>query len=447
MANEAQKILDDWLQRLRRSERVRNTLAGCAVLLLLGIAASFLNDAIPREYALTMTGGDILSNRHYVARQLQRVAAEHGVAVKLEPVAGTEEALLAVDQGKLDMAFIQDGLENKYLNVEHVAAIVPEQLQFLVKSDIKDIAGLRGKLVNLGSIRGGTRIVAHQVLDFSGLTAGVDYVEANLPGEALLRMRAENLPDAIVITSFAPSDIAEFLIRERGYSLLEIPFPASLALRLGWVSDSKILAYTYSVKPPVPPRDIKTVGVNMHLVANKNVDPRAIFQVLEGLYSPELAATLKLKIDESQINVPSGYPLSQGSQRFMARKNPLLSSATLDRVKAMFGLALSMASTILVVVRWFKADPPEPEKQVADDPKFFAWLQEIADIEAEQERGAVPERLAQLRSRLLAIKMEASACIGQGKLDNPSLATTLLTALADARLHATQDAPDSRGTT
>lgn len=444
MANEAQKILDEWLERLRRNERVRKLLAGCLVLVLLGVAASFLHDALPRQYALTLTGGDILGNRHFVARQLQRVAADHGVALKLNPMPGSEEALRALDAGQIDLAFIQDGLENKYPNVVHVASVVPEQLHFLVKPDIKDISGLRGKLVNLGSKRGGTRIVARQVLEFSGLEVGVDYVEANLSAEELLRMRAERLPDAIVITSYAPSDGAEFLIRERGYTLLEIPFPASLALRLGWVADSKILAYTYSVKPPVPPRDIKTVGVNMHLVANRNVEPRAIFQVLESLYSPALSAALKLRIDEDQLNVPSGYPLSEGSQRFLERKNPLLSSATLDRIKALFGLALSVASTVLVVLRWFQGDAPEAPKPQADDPRFVAWLQEVAGIE--QAFASDPVQRASLLQQLLRIKTEALACLGQARLDNPALANTLLTALADTRSLLLHDASTGKDT-
>lgn len=441
MANEAQKILDDWLQRLRRNERVRKGLAGCAVLLLLGVAASFLYDVLPRQYALTMTGGDILSNRHFVARQLQRVAADHGVALKLDPMPGSEEALLALDQGKIDLAFIQDGLENKYPNVVHVASVLPEQLHFLVKPEIKDISDLRGKLVNLGSKRGGTRLAARQVLEFSGLELGVDYVEANLSAEELLRMHTERLPDAIVITSYAPSDGAEFLIRERGYTLLEIPFPASLALRLGWVADSKILAYTYSVKPPVPPHDIKTVGVNMHLVANRHVEPRAIFQVLESLYSPALAAGLKLKIDEDQLNVPSGYPLSEGSQQFLERKNPLFSSATLDRIKALFGLILSVASTALVMVRWFQGETPEPSTLPADDARFIAWLQEVATIEQELFNTPDSARRYELQQRLLNIKAGAMACIANARLDNPKLVDALLASLADARALAVHYPP------
>jgi TRAP-type uncharacterized transport system substrate-binding protein len=448
MANEAHKILDNLLKRIQKNARLRNALAVCAVLALLGTAASFLYDVLPRQFALTVTGGDILSNRHAMARLLQRESAGNGVALRIIPVSGSQEALMAVNDGKLDLAFIQDGLDAKYPNVRHVAFVAPEQLHFLVRPDIKDISGLRGKMVNMGSKLGGTRIVARQVLEFSGLQSGVDYQEANLSSEDLLRMRDENLPEAIVITSFPPSDIAEALIRERGYELLEIPFPASLSLRMGWVADSKILAYTYKVKPPVPARDIKTVGVNMHLVTHKDVSPQAVFKVLESLYSPALETGMKIKLQENTLTTASGYALSDGSKKFLARKNPLLSSATLDQLKALFGLVLSVASTVLVVVRWFSGEGTQEPQVQTDDAQYVAWIDDVVRIEARYAQALVNAEAdsavcAALQAELASVKAQALSLAGTARLDNVQLPHTLLLAVADARavVHANPVTP------
>ena len=438
MANEAQRILDGVLARIQQNEKVRNTVGVLVVMALLGAAASFLYDLLPRQYALHITGGDILSNRHYLARLLQKEATNNGVAMTLDPVSGSKEALAAVDEGRIDLAVIQDGLENKYPNVRHVAYIGPEPLHLLVRQDVKEISDLIGKRINLGVLQGGTRVVAKQVLEFSSMDAGLQYVETNFSSEELLQMRAEKLPDAIAIATLAPSDAVEFLIRQRGFVLLEIPFPASLALRLGWVADSKILAYTYNVKPAVPARDIKTVGVNMHLVANKNLEPRAVYQVLESLYAAGLDSKLKLKVSEDQLATSSGYPLSEGSKLFMARKNPLLSAATLDKLKGIFGLVLSTLSTVLVVLRWFKgADPPAPEPQW-DDAVFMAWLASVAEIEqcfdaAAPGREALRELTLGLQSRLAVIKLAALERAGTAKLQNTQLPQLLLLAVSDAR--------------
>ena len=438
MANEAQKILDGFLARIQQNARVRNGIAMVVVLALVGVGLSFLYDLLPRQYALTISGGDILSNRHFLARLLQKEAINNGVALSLDPMSGTKEALVAVDEGKLDMAVIQDGLENRYPNVRQVAYIGPEPLHLLVKPEIKEISDLVGRKVNLGSIQGGTRVVAKQVLEFSSLVAGVQYVETNYLPEELLQMRADKLPDAIVIAALAPSDAVEFLVRERGFMLLEIPFPASLALRLGWVADSKILAYTYQVKPAVPARDIKTIGVNIHLVANKNVDPRAVYQVLESFYAADIESELKLKVSEAQLTIASGYPLSEGSKLFLARKNPLFSTATLDKLKGLFGLVLSTLSTVLVVLRWFKGAEPAPPEPQWDDEIFVTWLSGVGEIERDfdvcvESPETMHARALQLQAQLAEIKTAALARAASAKLQNTQLPQLLLIAITDAR--------------
>jgi TRAP-type uncharacterized transport system substrate-binding protein len=440
MANEAQKILDNLLGRIQQNAQLRNAVGIAAVVALLGVGASFLYDVLPRQYALSITGGDILSNRHFLARMLQKEAASNGVALTLDPMSGSKEALTAVDEGRLDLAVIQDGLENKYPNVRHVAYVAPEPLHLLVHPDIKEISDLQGSRINLGSLQGGTRIVAKQVLGFSGLEDGVQYVETNFLPEELLQMRADKLPQAIVIASFAPSDAVEFLVKERGFVLLEIPFPASLALRLGWVADSKILAYTYNVKPAVPNRDIKTVGVNIHLVANKNVEPRAIFMVLESLYAPGLGTKLNFKLNEDLLTTRSGYPLSEGSKLFMARKNPLFSAATLDKLKGLFGLLLSTLSTVLVVMKWFKGGEPPADPVPWDDATFIAWLAQVGELEQAFDTGSAGastavarEQALGLQAQLAHIKAEALQRAGLARLENPQLPHLLLLAIADAR--------------
>ena len=364
MAGEAEKLVFDLLDRMQRNARIRAALAVALLAALVGIGAYMLYDVLPRQHTLTITGGDILSNRHFLAKVLQEEAAERGVSLRVNPSFGTHEALASIDRGELDLALIQGGLETHYSHVTHVATLQPELVHVIVKADIADVAGLRGKMVNLGSRNGGTRVVARQVLEFSGLTE-VDYTESNLDMEELVSRHPDKLPDAAILISSAPSEVAEFLVKERGYRVLEIPFPASLALRLGWVTDSKMLAYTYSVKPPVPASDIRTIGVNLHLVANENVDPHAVYQMLETLFSPALEVRLRVKMDEARLTVPSGYPLAEGTKKFLARKNPILSTENFDKLKSFLGLILSVASALLIIFKWFKGSSDEakvPEK-------------------------------------------------------------------------------------
>lgn len=456
MANEADKVLASFLKKIQQNAKIRKVLAVALLFLLLGIAAYFVYQILPRNYAITITGGDILSNRHYLAKTLQEEVASNGVSVELIPTSGSQEALAMIQDGKLDMAFIQGGLDVPYTNVRHVATVAPELLHFLIKRPLRpnatsnalnqkqnyaetknDVAILRGKRINLGTKKGGTRIIAKQVLAYSGLEEGIDYVESNIPTEELMSMRVERLPDAIVITSFVPSDVVDYLVKQRDYDLLELPFPASLALRLGWVADTRILAYMYNVTPAVPTRDIKTVGVNLHLVANKNVDPRAIYKVLESLFSPALEVRLKIKIDEKDMLIPSGYELSEGSKVFMDRKTPLFSNATLDKIKSLFGLILSVGSTLLVIFKWFRGDA-EPTPPPTEDKFFTNCLERILALEKEylvlQAQAALTREIIQtFQDKISAINIEALARLPNARFDNPQLPNHLLMAIRDAR--------------
>jgi len=438
MSDEANKLLDNFLNRLQKNVLIRKLLAFALLCVLAGIAAYFVYDIYPRQYTLSITGGNILSNRHFMAKVLQEEVADQGMALEIQPTAGSQEALSLVSQGKLDLAFIQGGLDLPYENVVHVATVAPELLHFLVREDIGSIDQLRGKRVNMGSKKGGTRVITREVLHFSGLEEGIDYVESNLSAEELLSQPEERLPEAIVLTSFAPSDIAEYMIKKRGYRLLEIPFPSSLALRYGWVADTRILAFMYNVAPAVPAKDIKTVGVNLHLVANKHVEPRAIAKILSGLYGPDLQIKLNVKMDEKNILDSASYPIAEGTKIFMERNNPFFSNETLDKIKSLFGLVLSVGSTLLVVIRWFKGEPIEPEAPPSHDKQYLAYIAQLGELDQRvdsllRQGHWTLSTYQQCIDELTHIKVDATALQPNANLTNPQLPLQLYTLIADAR--------------
>lgn len=364
------------IRRWQQHSRPARLLAATALLSLCGIAAWSLVELIPHRYALTISGTDTTSNRHFFAKALQEAAADNGVTLTLHPTEGSQQALALVAAGKLDLAFIQGGLDLPNENVVQVATVASELLHFLVRPGIDGIAGLRGHHVNLNSRTGGTRLVARQILAFAGLREGIDYVESNIPTEALLTQSGKRLPDAIVITSLAPSDVVDYLVRQQGYRLLEVPFSSSFALRHDWATEAEIGALMYSAAPPVPPRAIRTVGVRLSLVANRHVDSRAIVKVLESLYGPALEARLKMHLDEAAILSGSAYPPAEGTRIFIDRNRPLFSRELFDKLKAAIGLVVSLYSGLLVVLRWLRQVPLELGVPSCDAPVAPDGLQE-----------------------------------------------------------------------
>ena len=368
-----EKYVDEKIELLRTNRKIQKRIVLILIFLLLGIAAKFAYELAPRHYNLSLAGGSLLSNRHHLAKVLSEEANLRGnLSIRVTPTSGSIQSMDLIEEGKLDLALIQGGLDSNYENIRHVATISPELIHVLVKPGIDSIADIRGKTVNMGSLVGGTRIVAKQIFTISGLKNGVDYIETNFSERDLIEMRPERLPDVIILISYAPSDVAEIMVKKYGYGLMEMPFPPSLAIRLGWVADAKILGYMYSIVPPVPPKDIQVIGVNLHLVANKNADPRAVAEVIDTLYGPHVANRLGQKIPESNLLLPSGFPLSSGTQLYLSRKEPLITDALIEKLKALFGLIMSLGSTLLVIYKWFtmKKDDPESESPGANTPEM-----------------------------------------------------------------------------
>lgn len=354
MSTNSELLILNFVTALQKYVRLRRLLAGAVLLALFAAMLFCLYDLLPRTYVLRIAGGEVVSNRHHLARSLQLEAAGHGLALNIAPFDGAQQTAAQLDQGELDLAFVQAGTAGYRPNLVHVATISPELLHVLVKPGIASLAELRGRLVNLGTEWSETRVSARQVLAFSGLRSGVDYVESNLSQEELMGLRPAQLPDVVADASFVPSLLADFLVRQRGYGLLEVGFPAALAKRYGWADSSAIDAYMYSVTPAVPPRALSTVGISLQLLAHKDVDGRAIARLLEVLFSPSMEVRMKMKFDEARLTYASAYPLSEGSKEFLARNHPILSHDNLKKAQAVLGLVFSALSAVLLMLRWFK---------------------------------------------------------------------------------------------
>ncbi len=312
---------------------------------------------LPRYYSLSISGGNVLSNRHHLAYVLAEQGKKEGIYLNVRPISGTLQILDAVDRGEIDVALIQGGIDIPKANVRHVSGITSETMHLLVKAKINDIHELKGKNINIGSKTGGTRIVAKEVLSFSGLQEGVDYVATSISNEDLLSLPDHKMPDAIIIISSVPSFFAEELINARGYRILEIPFPHSLALRFGWVVTPEILPYTYTITPAIPNRVITSLGINMFMVCNANVPPRAIAKLLTTLYGSGVQTTMRQQLNPQNITTASGYAISEGTELFLKRNEPLLDKESIYKMRGLIGLVTSLLTLLYYLTRWLRGKP------------------------------------------------------------------------------------------
>lgn len=430
--------LDRLLAQLQKQERVRRAAGLLLVLVLAGCLGWFAWQAWPRQYRLRISGGDILCTGHYMARLLAQNTPKLGVELTVLPTQGGEQSLEMLQQGKLDLAVVQGGLAVAAPDVRHVATLPSVKLHFLARPGIPDLEGLRGRTVNTGPDTGSTWPVVKAVMGYAGLQEHVHYARTTFTDEELTSLAPEALPDAIFLLDTVPAPLAEFLVRERGFSLREIPFPAALALRDGWVADETILAYSYGVSPPVPARDAVTVGVRNYLVARSSVPPQAVERVLEALYSPNLNRHLEEPVDEASLTASAEYPVDAGTVAWSRRDKPVLTFQTYAALTQQVGVLFSLLATAMALRRWLKGPAEKPQ---VHDKEFQEYLLRIAEFErALLDAADLPPAERRARAREVArglalLKIQVLERIPTAVLADAGLMSRFLETVASTRLH------------
>src|ERR1700691_1362278 len=111
-SEESHALVGQVLDYLQSRRRFRVAVGAILVALLVAYGVHSLYQVLPRRYTLTISGGGIVSNRHYLAHVLAKEAAKNGLTLVVKPLSGGMLATLEdLGNGKVDVAVVQGGLE------------------------------------------------------------------------------------------------------------------------------------------------------------------------------------------------------------------------------------------------------------------------------------------------------------------------------------------------
>jgi TRAP-type uncharacterized transport system substrate-binding protein len=437
-----------------------------AVLVILGVAAlgfaAFFAFHQPREgtVGLRMTAGQEGGTRHRIAQALRREANRRGIAIELQAMAGSDEALQAVESGRVDAALVQGGLDMTAHSALRQAAVLHiEPLHLLVKEEIhqavsRNLGGLRGKSINLGERGSGTYSLASELMEFSGLRAGADYTESTHNYAELEReLEGSRLPDAVFAVSTLPSPLARHLVTKHRYRLVSLPFWEAFALgtldenhvpaessgrkasRIDrrHVYDATIPAFAYEIEPGVPPEAIHTLGTRLLIVARKDMAATTIRRLLEVVFNSPFSRVLQPPLDARLLDAPPELPWHDGTTEYVRRNSPLIAGDVIDLVEKEVSILGVVAGGLFCLVQWLRRRFRRRRER-----SFEAYILQVARIEhralaLSREPTLDLAELLQLQDELSRIKGEALERFASGQLEGEELMSGFLVHASDAR--------------
>jgi hypothetical protein len=467
-----------WYPQRRRKLRIV-ALASLATLLLASVALfglglhQLIHLGRPPTYRLNMVV-DTEPNRQVLARRIAAEARKRGLVIELSAreYPSLEGLALVNEPNPIDMALVPEGVggPDRFPNVRQVAALGIAPLHVMVRSELyesaaRNLTALRGKRIDCGAPSSVMRVLARDVLRFSGLRpptesdAG-DYRDEAVPTQELLarldgvvalppaeRARAISaLPDAALFLSAPPSLLARRLVAVAGYRMVSLPFTEAYTLdRLNlhdpqgatdgavvdrsWIVATTVPSQLYGSDPPVPPEPCRTLGTCLLLVAQAPSDPEAVARLLEVIYESPLTGLIQPPSLRDQV---SQFELHRGTQLFLRRRQPFLTPELMSQLGRLLGGVGAFVSGILGLYGFLR---------ILQLRRFELYYQEVRRIVQvargrEDDPHAPPDpdaRRAYLLDRLDDLKSEAIRDFADGGLKGEGLLAGVVALVNDTR--------------
>jgi TRAP-type uncharacterized transport system substrate-binding protein len=414
-------------------------------------------------FRLRATGGRFPGPKQRLTQVLGREATRRGVDLILSESPGSIESLDEVNEGLVDLALVQGGLDSqRWTEVRQVAALHVEPLQLVVRGDLfvpisANLRALKGRSINLGEPGSGSEALARQVLGFVGLRGGPDgdYRSMSLTHRELQSITdSEKLPDAIITVSSLPTPIVRHLVTNWGYRLVAIPFAEAFglgnvdgddgptevdplkvraAIDRVHLHETQIPAFTYGVEPAVPLTRLPTFGARILVVTNKKTEPEAVKRLLEVIFLSDFSEVARPPLETSLLDLPPEFPLHPGTVEFMQRNKPLIVGDAVDFLEKTSSLTGAILGGLFVTWQWARR-----RYRRRRELGFESYLLKVTAIEQQALQLELASRLElapllALQADLGRLKNEALERFTHGELEGEGLMSGFLTHANDAR--------------
>ncbi|MFN7738238.1 MAG: TAXI family TRAP transporter solute-binding subunit [Pirellula sp.] len=420
---------------------------------------------------LRISAGSASGPRHQIALSLASNLADQGLLLDVVPSNGSEESLEWLEKHQIDLALVQGGIvSTKQSRIRQLCPLMLEPLHLLVQAELGDeirksnLLGLRGKRVNLGAGSSGTRLLAEEILEFLDLQVreseaeigsndSRDFVLADhLSYEELKLVDSRELPDAIFVVSSMPSPLAHWLIENRGFQLVGIPFGTAFSqsstiddatshgrkIDRHFYSPCSIPAYSYGVDPDTPDSDLPTIGSRMLLVANSKVPDGVIERTLTGVLNTDFTRNTIPGLDASWLDLPNEYVLHTGVQRYRDRNKVLIASDLIDYLEKLLAIIATLAGAAFFLYQWYS----EHRRQQREN-RFGDFMMRVIKIEQESLQSELSAKLQladliRLQKELADLKEDAVKGFVTGEWQSPTMLNGLLALINDTREQITR---------
>jgi len=251
-----------------------------AVIAALCAVAYLLVDPTPPRQVTLGTGQE---NGAYeeLGKKYAESLARQGIKVTLVRSLGSQENLQRLNQGKVDIAFVQSGstseAEAQRAGLVSLGSLFTEPVWLFLRDGVKvaKLSDLKGLKINLGPEGTGVPKLFRQVLELNGVAPAELTIGAleNTPGTVEL---LEGRIDGLVFSSGPESLMVQMLLQTPGIKLFDFAQAEAYSRRMPFVTPVVLPRGIVDVGRDIPAQDYHLIAPTATLVARADLHPALI---------------------------------------------------------------------------------------------------------------------------------------------------------------------------
>jgi TRAP-type uncharacterized transport system substrate-binding protein len=299
------------------------------------------------------------------ARRYRDILARDGVELLVVATAGSMEniGLLVGRRRGADLAFIQGGtVPSDAPDVEALGSVFLEPLWVFARAQVKAerLAELRGRRIAVGVPGSGTRALAVQLLQASGIETGPRMLD--LGGRDAVRALLDGTVDVACFVTAKPFPLLEPLLRTPGVRLLSFPRGDAFTRLYPFLTKVVLPSGALDLAHNIPADDVTLLAPAASLVASSELHPAIIDLVLEAATKVHGPAQMFAAAGQFPSPHHVDLPLSTDAQRwfrsgptFLRRNLPFWAANLVERLLIFVPLVGITIPALNIALRSFQA--------------------------------------------------------------------------------------------
>ncbi len=256
--------------------------AGPTLLLIVGLcvlAYVIVDPAPPRKVSLAT--GQENSAYEALGKQYAVQLAKDKIRLTLVPSLGSQQNLQRLQEGKVDVAFVQSGstdeAEAQRKGLVSLGSLFTEPVWLFLREDVKatQLSELKGLKINLGPEGTGVPKLFRQVLSLNGV-APTDLTIGALENTPATVELLEGRIDGLVFSSGPEALLVQMLLQTPGIKLVNFDQAEAYARRLPFLSHVVLPRGIVDLGKDLPPQDYHLIAPTATLVARSDLHPALI---------------------------------------------------------------------------------------------------------------------------------------------------------------------------